>query len=151
MRKVRELAENVWYIVNTSANNGELLFESAFGVWLFGRTVSEAKERFAFELRGVRFAGATVSFFIKPANGLQLPEIMKWIKQTCGYIWMMEDRAISGATGTGQRYSPVSRLNVRRSMCLWKWIVRYGGELEAGGGEAGTGTGGGNRASRTCA
>jgi hypothetical protein len=77
MRKVRELAENVWYIVNTSVNNGELLFESEFGVWLFGRTVSETKERVAFELRGVRFAGATVSFFIKPANGLRLPEIMK--------------------------------------------------------------------------
>jgi hypothetical protein len=98
MRKERELAENVWYLVNTSANNGELLFDSEFGVWLFGRTVSEAKERFAFELSGVRFAGSTVSFFIKPANGLQLPDIMKWIKQTfalrfnwddgrAGHIW----------------------------------------------------------------
>jgi hypothetical protein len=36
MRKVRELAENVWYIINTSANNGELLFQTEFGVWLFG-------------------------------------------------------------------------------------------------------------------
>jgi hypothetical protein len=57
MRKVRELAENVWYLVNTSVNNGELVFQSEFGVWLFGRTVSEAKERFAFELRGVRTHG----------------------------------------------------------------------------------------------
>jgi hypothetical protein len=55
MRKERELAENVWYIVNTSVNNGELLFQSEFGVWLFGRTVSEANERYAFELRGVLF------------------------------------------------------------------------------------------------
>jgi hypothetical protein len=91
MRKVRELAENVWYLVNTSANNGELLFESEFGVWLFGRTVSEAKERCAFELRGVRFAGATVSFFIKPANGLQLPDIMKWIKQTFALRFNWDD------------------------------------------------------------
>jgi hypothetical protein len=91
MRKVRELAENVWYLVNTSANNGELLFRSAFGVWLFGRTVSEAKERFAFELRGVRFAGATVSFFIKPADGLQLPDIMKWIKQTFALRYNWDD------------------------------------------------------------
>jgi hypothetical protein len=30
---------------------------SEFGVWLFGRTVSEAKERYAFELRGVRMHG----------------------------------------------------------------------------------------------
>jgi hypothetical protein len=95
MRKERELAENVWYLINTSLNNGELLFESAFGVWLFGRTVSEAKERFAFELRGVRFAGATVSFFIKPANGLELPEIMKWIKQTLALRFNWDD----GRTG----------------------------------------------------
>jgi hypothetical protein len=53
--------------------------------------------RDGFELRGVRFAGATVSFFIKPADGLALPDIMKWIKQTCGYIWMMGGRGISGA------------------------------------------------------
>jgi hypothetical protein len=44
-------------MINTSANNGELLFQSEFGVWLFGRTVSEAKERFAFELRRVRMHG----------------------------------------------------------------------------------------------
>jgi hypothetical protein len=102
MRKERELAENVWYMINTSANNGELLFKSEFGVWLFGRTVSEAKERFAFELRGVRFAGATVSFFIKPANGLQLPDIMKWIKQTFALRFNWDD----GRTGHiwGDRY-----------------------------------------------
>jgi hypothetical protein len=73
-------------MINTSANNEELLFESEFGVWLFGWTVSEAKERYAFEMRGVRFAGSMVSFFIKPADGLRLPEIMKWIKQTCGLL-----------------------------------------------------------------
>jgi hypothetical protein len=64
---------------------------SAFGVWLFGRTVSEGGLRLS-----CAGCGCTVSFFIKPANGLQLPEIMKWIKQTCGYIWMMEDRGTSG-------------------------------------------------------
>jgi hypothetical protein len=42
-----------------------------------GWVLSEARLIFAFELRGVRFAGASVSFFIKPADGLQLPEIMK--------------------------------------------------------------------------
>jgi hypothetical protein len=45
MRPKRELAENVWYIVNTSANNGELVFRSAFGVWLLGRTASEGGMR----------------------------------------------------------------------------------------------------------
>jgi hypothetical protein len=53
-------------------------------------------------LRGVRFAGATVSFFIKPANGLELPEIMKWIKQTFALRFNWDD----GRTGHiwGDRY-----------------------------------------------
>jgi hypothetical protein len=65
-------------LVYTAVNNGESLFRSEFGVWLLGWVLSEARLIFAFELRGVRFTGAQVSFFIKPADGLQLPEIMKW-------------------------------------------------------------------------
>jgi hypothetical protein len=151
MRKERELAENVWYMINTSANNGELLFESAFGVWLFGRTVSEAKERFAFELRGVRFAGATVSFFIKPADGLQLPDIMKWIKQTFALRFNWDD----GRSGHiwGDRYGseilpgePPEWAEVYVFMEI-DIPVRRGG-LEAGGGEAGVGAEGGKRERR---
>jgi hypothetical protein len=97
MRRERELAADCWYYVYTAVNNGEPLFLTEFGVWLLGWVLSEARLLFAFELRGVRFAGASVSFFIKPADGLQLPEIMKWIKQTCGYIWMTEGRGIYGA------------------------------------------------------
>jgi hypothetical protein len=103
MRPKRELAENVWYLINTSANNGELLFRSEFGGWLFGRTLSEAKERFAFELRGVRFAGATVSFFIKPADGLELPEIMKWIKQAFALRFNWDDGRSGHIRGMGRR------------------------------------------------
>jgi hypothetical protein len=95
MRPKRELAENVWYLINTAVNNGEPLFLSEFGVWLFGWVLSEARLIFAFELRGVRFTGAQVSFFIKPADGLQLPEIMKcrralrfnWDDGRTGHIW----------------------------------------------------------------
>jgi hypothetical protein len=103
MRPKRELAENVWYIIHTSVNNGEPLFLSEFGVWLLGWVLSEARLLFAFELRGVRFAGASVSFFIKPADGLQLPEIMKWIKQTFAVRFNWDD----GRTGHiwGDRYS----------------------------------------------
>jgi hypothetical protein len=44
-----------------------------------------------------------VSFFIKPADGLQLPEIMKWIKQTFAVRFNWDD----GRTGHiwGDRYS----------------------------------------------
>jgi hypothetical protein len=50
-----------------------------------------------FELRG-----ASVPFFIKPADGLQLPEIMKWIKQTFALRFNWDDgrtRHIWGAQG----------------------------------------------------
>jgi hypothetical protein len=43
-----------------------------------------------------------VSFFIKPANGLQLPDIMKWIKETFAVRFNLLD----GRTGHiwGDRY-----------------------------------------------
>jgi hypothetical protein len=118
MRKERELAENVWYIINTSVNDGELLFQTEFGVWLLEWVLSEAKERYAFELRGVRLAGATVSFFIKPADGLQLPDIMKCIKQTFAVRFDRDH----GRTGRGAqgRTRNVERVVVPR---------RHGGPL----------------------
>jgi hypothetical protein len=36
----------------------------------------EAYVLFGFELRGLKFNGAEVLFYIKPADGLKLPEIM---------------------------------------------------------------------------
>jgi hypothetical protein len=98
MRRERELAEDVWYLINTAVNNSEPLFRSEFGVWLFGWVLSEARLIFAFDLRGVRFDGAQVSFFIKPANGFELPEIMKWVKQTFALRFNWDD----GRTGPGR-------------------------------------------------
>jgi hypothetical protein len=46
------------------------------------RVLNEARKRYVFELRGLRFCGPWVSFYIKPADGLMQPEIMQWIKQT---------------------------------------------------------------------
>jgi hypothetical protein len=103
MRRERELAENVWYDTSTTVNNGEPLFLSERNRWLFGRTVSEANELYEFVIRGLRFEGAKVSFFIKPADGLRLPEIMQWIKQTFAVRFNLLD----GRTGHiwGDRYS----------------------------------------------
>jgi hypothetical protein len=42
----------------------------------------EAHGRFAFKLRGFRLEKECLSFYIKPADGLQLPAIMQWVKQT---------------------------------------------------------------------
>jgi hypothetical protein len=46
------------------------------------RVLNEARKRYVFELRGLRFCGPAVSFYIKPVDGFELPEIMQWIKQT---------------------------------------------------------------------
>jgi hypothetical protein len=81
MRKERELAADYWYDASMKANNNETLFLSEHNRWLFEWTFSEAKKLYAFEARGLRFDGAKVSFFIKPADGFELPAIMQWIKQ----------------------------------------------------------------------
>jgi hypothetical protein len=49
------------------------------------------------------FNGYAVSFYIKPADGLQLPEIMQWLKQTFAVRYNVHD----GRTGHiwGDRYA----------------------------------------------
>jgi hypothetical protein len=88
----------VWYEVRTSVNNTEPLFWSRPNQDLFKQTLFEAREVFEFRLSGLRFRGPEVSFYIRPADGFQLPEIMQWLKQTfaarfnvidgrSGHIW----------------------------------------------------------------
>ncbi|MDR1230408.1 MAG: transposase [Spirochaetaceae bacterium] len=102
MRALRILAASVWYFVCTAVNNREPLFWSALERARFMRVLNEARKRYVFELRGLRFCGPWVSFYIKPADGLQLPEIMQWIKQTYAVRYNVHD----GRTGHiwGDRY-----------------------------------------------
>ncbi|MDR1470393.1 MAG: hypothetical protein LBT00_14005 [Spirochaetaceae bacterium] len=79
MRLPRELAEGVWYEVRTAVNIGEPLFHLTWAVVLFYRVLREAKGRFGFEMRGHKIAGRALSFFIKPADGFELPKIMQWL------------------------------------------------------------------------
>jgi REP element-mobilizing transposase RayT len=74
--------QDAWYEVWTAVNNREPLFSRRQAVAIFCRVFGEARERFAFELRGFRLEEEWLSFFIKPADGLQLPAIMQWVKQT---------------------------------------------------------------------
>jgi hypothetical protein len=69
------------------------------------RVLNEARKRYVFELRGLRFCGPWVSFYIKPADGLELPEIMQWVKQTYAVRYNVHD----GRTGHiwGDRYQSV--------------------------------------------
>jgi hypothetical protein len=93
----------VWYNIRTAVNNREPLF------WLpkerarLGQVLNEAREIYVFELRGLRFSGPWVMFYIRPDDGLQLPEIMQWVKQTYSVRYNLYD----GRTGHiwGDRYA----------------------------------------------
>jgi hypothetical protein len=92
---------------------------------LFNRVLREAGERFAIEVRRLVIQADRVSFYIKPADGFTLPEIMQWIKQTfaCrynalkhldGHVWgdrywstvlevePPEEEILAGGTGRGE-------------------------------------------------
>jgi hypothetical protein len=102
MRTLRILAALACYFVSTSVNNREPLFWCARERARFKRVLDEAHVLYSFVLYGLRFNGPTVSFYIKPADGLQLPEIMQWIKQTYACRYNVYD----GRTGHiwGDRY-----------------------------------------------
>jgi REP element-mobilizing transposase RayT len=125
MRKPRILAAFAWYWVVTAINRHEPLFLDRAAVDLFNRVLREARKRFAIEVRYLRIEADRVSFYIKPADGLQLPEIMQWIKQTfaCrynamkrldGHVWgdrywskvlegePPEEESAAGGTGRGE-------------------------------------------------
>jgi hypothetical protein len=82
MRKDRKLEANCWYDIDAKVNNGEKLFGVKDNVKQFEQVVNEAHFLFDFEIRGLKFNDAKVLFFIKLDDGLKLPEIMQWIKQT---------------------------------------------------------------------
>jgi hypothetical protein len=84
-------------------NNREPLFWSPEERARFKQVLNEARARYVFVLCGLRFSGPTVSFYIKPVDGLQLPEIMQWIKQTYSVRYNVYD----GRTGHiwGDRYA----------------------------------------------
>jgi hypothetical protein len=82
MRQQRLLAEDVWYEVRTAVNIGEPLSKLGWTEKLLCRVLRDAKGNFSFEMRGLRFEGATLSFYIRPEDGKELPDIMQWIKQT---------------------------------------------------------------------
>jgi hypothetical protein len=84
---------------------------------LIARVLDGTAERFSFEFRALRLEGYSLVFYIKPEDGLQLPKIMQWLKQTfavrynlrhgrTGHIW---------GTGTGLRYWKGSRQRKPRS------------------------------------
>ncbi|MDR1094970.1 MAG: hypothetical protein LBL31_01130 [Spirochaetaceae bacterium] len=63
-------------------NRHEPIFLERNAVSLFNRVFREAEGLFPVEVRRLRVEADRVSFYIRPVNGFQLPEIMQWIKQT---------------------------------------------------------------------
>jgi REP element-mobilizing transposase RayT len=82
MRKPRVLAARAWYLVSTAANRHDPIFLERNAVSLFNRVFREAGTLFPCEMRNLRIEADRVWFYIKPADGFRLPEIMQWLKQT---------------------------------------------------------------------
>ncbi|MDR0638978.1 MAG: hypothetical protein LBG27_08805 [Spirochaetaceae bacterium] len=102
MNKQRKLQQNVWYKVETEINIGEPLFRLPWTKVLLHRVLREIRKRYPFGMRGLRLEGARLTFCIKPEDGLKLPKIMQWLKQT----FSARFNARTGRTGHvwGERY-----------------------------------------------
>ncbi|MDR2759355.1 MAG: transposase [Spirochaetaceae bacterium] len=98
MRPLRILKQGVWYEIRTRVNNREPLFRRETALAIFARVFRETKLRFVFEIRALRLEDDWLMFYIKPADGLELPAIMKRLKQVfaqrynrregrIGHIW----------------------------------------------------------------
>jgi hypothetical protein len=95
------------------------LFRYAAALALFARVFGETRLRFVFKIRGLCLVDDWLSFYIKPADGFELPAIMKWLKQVfaqrynrqtgrIGHIWgdrswsrIVEDAEAEGAEPAG--------------------------------------------------
>ncbi|MDR1108888.1 MAG: hypothetical protein LBL19_07630 [Spirochaetaceae bacterium] len=102
MRHLRVLKPDVWYEIHTQVNNREPLFRLRQALALFRRVLNDTRERFVFEMTGFYLAGDRLTFYIKPADGLGLPAILKWMKQT----FAVRYNRLTGRTGHiwGDRY-----------------------------------------------
>jgi hypothetical protein len=98
MRPLRVLKRGAWYEIRSQINNREPLFHRSQAQALFDQVFREAQLRFVFTVRSLRLECDWLDFYIKPEDGLELPVIMKWIKQTfaqrynrltgrIGHIW----------------------------------------------------------------
>jgi REP element-mobilizing transposase RayT len=122
MRQLRALGQNVWYEIRTRINNREPLFRRPHALAIFSRVFHETMRRFAFTIRDLRVEDDWLRFYIKPEDGFELPESMKWTKQ----VFAQRYNAAAGRIGHiwGDRY--------------WSRIME--GEPEAGSEEGTTGS-----------
>jgi REP element-mobilizing transposase RayT len=88
--------------VRSDINNREPVFNQTGAVALFVRVFRETMLRFPFEVRGLCIETDRISFYIKPEDGLELPAIMKQMKQ----VFAQRYNALTGRSGHiwGDRY-----------------------------------------------
>jgi hypothetical protein len=82
----------VWYEVCTCINNREPLFRCANALAIFSRVFRETELRFVFEVRDLRLEDGRLTFYIRPEDGFELPDIMKWMKQVFAQRFNLADR-----------------------------------------------------------
>ncbi|MDR0582745.1 MAG: transposase [Treponema sp.] len=102
MRQTRALAQGVWYEIRSQINNRERILSLPKAASLFAGVFRKTMRRFSFGFRGLRFEADRLSFYIKPEDGMELPAIMQWLKQTFAQRY----NALTGRTGHiwGDRY-----------------------------------------------
>jgi REP element-mobilizing transposase RayT len=102
MRHLRILKPDVWYEIHTAINNREPLFRLRQALALFRWVLDDTRERFVFEMTGLRLEADRLTFYIRPEDGLGLPDILKWMKQT----FAVRYNRLTGRTGHiwGDRY-----------------------------------------------
>ncbi|MDR1107781.1 MAG: hypothetical protein LBL19_01975 [Spirochaetaceae bacterium] len=129
MRKLRMLKQNVWYEIHTVINNQEPLFRLRQALALFRRVLDDTRERFVFEMTGFYLAGDRLTFYIKPADGLGLPDILKWMKQT----FAVRYNRLTGRTGHiwGDRYWSAILEGEPPEVVEWEAEEEVGAEPEA--------------------
>jgi REP element-mobilizing transposase RayT len=92
------LGQGVWYEVRSRINNREPLFRRSSVLAIFARVFHETGLRFRFAICRLSLEDDWLRFYIKPVEGLELPEIMQWLKQVfaqrvnqaegrIGHIW----------------------------------------------------------------
>jgi hypothetical protein len=115
MRQLRVLAPGAWYEVRARVNNREPLFRRANALAIFAGAFRETGLRFVFEARALRLEDDRLTFYIGPGDGLELPDIMKWMRQ----VFAQRFNAAAGREGHvwGDRY--------------WSRVVEGEGEGEA--------------------
>jgi REP element-mobilizing transposase RayT len=102
MRQLRILGRGVWYEVRTRINNREPLFRRHRALAIFTKVFKETMLRFVFRIRKLRLEDDWLTFYIKPEDGFELPDIMKWMKQ----VFAQRYNAAAGRIGHiwGDRY-----------------------------------------------